>query len=545
MQIRLPSFFLVFLAFYTSAFTIPPLHEFFPASRASQNQKPLRSTLDAWIQKEERIALENLLANVKPGGKNVEGKKAVADGTVVASPSTESPDYWYQCKDMLSNGQKMYAHVSTGVRDAAITTGTLVNLYADDPSSKLSTSLSTILSAYATLQTKIQRTSNPSGAFDDLHGLGEPKFHVDGTPFTGSWGRPQRDGPALRAITLINFLRAYNASHPSLWESDVDNSLFGMLYEANLPARSVIKADLEYVSHFWNASGFDLWEEVEGLHFFTAMVQWKALKEGTEIARAFGDPGAADWYGEQAEYLERFLRRFWNKSKGHLVETLWSHRTGLDCGLLLGSLHAYPSDEAGFDPVFPPYSDEVLVSLLELVQDQRNRFPINSKTSEDNDNTLEDDVILEGVGLGRYPEDVYDGYGTSNRGGNPWFLCTSSAAEILYRTASHISITSNITITPLSITFYSALLSTSSLQPEEGASYGPADAIFHSIVDKLESVGDEFLEVVKTHVDAEGSMSEQFDQVTGYMRGATHLTWSYGAFLQAVKARKALKALAQ
>lgn len=428
-----------------------------------------------------------------------------------------------------------------GVRDAAIITNTLVDIYAVDPSSRLSTSLSTILDAYANLQAKIQRTNNPSGAFDDLKGLGEPKFHVDGTPFTDSWGRPQRDGPALRAITLINYLRAYNASHPSLWGSDAGGSFYNLLYEASMPARSVIKADLEYVSHAWNESGFDLWEEVDGLHFFTAIVQWRALREGTQVARAFNDHGAARWYNEQAGYLENFVKKFWNKNKGHLVETLWSKRTGLDCGILLGSLHAYPSENAEFDPIFPPYSDEVLVSLLALARDQRQRFPINSNPSEDGA-PIEDELVFEGVGLGRYPEDIYDGYGTSDRGGNPWFLCTSSAAEILYRTASHISSTSNLTITARGLPFYSALLLSSSLEPGEGATYGPGDAIFHSIVERLKLVGDEFLEVVKTHVDGEGSMSEQFDRVTGFMRGARDLTWSYGAFLQAVKARQDLTA---
>jgi glucoamylase len=34
-------------------------------------------------------------------------------------------------------------------------------------------------------------------------------------------------------------------------------------------------------------------------------------------------------------------------------------------------------------------------------------------------------------------------------------------------------------------------------------------------------------------------MSEQFHRVSGFMEGARDLTWSYGAFLQAVRARKA------
>jgi glucoamylase len=412
----------------------------------------------------------------------------------------------------------------------------LVDLYADDPSSSLGSRLSTILDAYTSLQSEIQHTSNPSGSFDDLSGLGEPKFGVDGKPFTGSWGRPQRDGPALRALTLIHYVREYNASHPSLWVSNEAVDFFEPYYHGSMPPNSVIKADLEYVSHYWNESGFDLWEEVEGLHFFNLVVSARSLREGSVFARSFGDHGAAEWYAEQAVYIEKLLTKFWNPKKGHLVETLWSKRSGLDCGLLLGSLHALPSDASSDEALYPPWSDEMLISLLALTRDQHDRFPINSRPSEDQDDDVET-YGFEGTGIGRYPEDVYDGYGTSNRGGNPWFLCTSSAAEILYRTASHISTSTNLTITPLGLPFYESLLATSSLDVQVGT-FGPSDALYNSVIERLRTAGDDFLEVVKSHVDVEGSMSEQFDRVTGYMRGARDLTWSYGAFLGAVRARK-------
>lgn len=420
---------------------------------------------------------------------------------------------------------------------------TLVDVYADDTSSPLAGTLATVLDAYTTLQQTIQHTSNPSGNFDDLSGLGEPKFEIDGTPFTDSWGRPQRDGPALRALTLIHYLREYNASHPTLWTSSEADDFFAPFYEASMPPTSVIKADLEYVSHYWNQSGFDLWEEVEGLHFFTLMVSARSLREGSQIARIFGDLGAADWYTLQAGYIENLLSKFWNKQKGHLVETLWSRRSGLDCGLLLGSLHALPADGSDKDAIYTPWSDEILVSLLALSRDQRDRFPINSNPqfSSDNDDEADanDEEPFEGTGLGRYPEDTYNGYATAYHG-NPWFLCTSSAAEVLYRTASHLTSSSNLTISPLSRPFYASLLASSSLDVTEGT-YGPSDALFHSIVERLGLVGDQFLEVVKQHVDAKGSMSEQFDKETGFMTGARDLTWSYGAFLQAVRARKNMK----
>jgi glucoamylase len=536
--------FLTGFVHYVYAFSIPPLphlSSFVGASHTQAHQQPLQDTLDAWIEKEERIALDKLLANIAPGGSNVEGK-GVADGTAIASPSQDEPDYWFQCKQS-SQPFRMEVGVNgiLGVRDAAITMDTLVNIYADDPSSSSASSLTIILDAYTSLQSDIQHTSNPSGTFDDLFGLGEPKFHVDGTPFTGSWGRPQRDGPALRALTLMHYLREYNASHPDLWSSEASEDFFEAYYTVEMPPRSVIKADLEYVSHFWNQSGFDLWEEVEGLHFFTLMVSARSLREGSDLARSFGDFGAADWYEEQAGYAENLLAKFWNAQKGHLVETLWSKRSGLDCGLLLGSLHALPAEGSEDEAVYPPWSDEIVVSLLALTRDQRDRFPINSSPAEDQDDEVEEDAF-EGTGLGRYPEDVYDGYGTSNRGGNPWFLCTSSAAEVLYRTASHVSIAGNLTITGIGLPFYESLLATSSLDVNTGT-YGPSDALFHSILERLQFTGDQFLEVVKAHVDAEGSMSEQFDRVTGYMRGAEDLTWSYGAFLQAVRARKVLQAL--
>ncbi|KAF1993046.1 glycoside hydrolase family 15 protein [Amniculicola lignicola CBS 123094] len=522
MAILVPLVLVAYLVLYAFAFpfTIPvarlPIQNFLGVGHAGEVQKPLRESLDGWIEQQERRALEKLLENVAPGGRNVED---VVGGAVIASPSKEHPNYFYQW-----------------VRDAAITLSTLVEIYADDTSSKRAPHISRILDDYAQLQLKLQHTDNPSGTFDDLAGLGEPKFEADGRPFIGSWGRPQRDGPALRALTLMEYVRAYNQSHPSLWKSDGDDDWYSLLYDASMPANSIIKADLEYVSHFWNQSGFDLWEEVDGLHFFTAMVQMRAMREGADLARAFSDYGAADWYNEQAERLSGFVQAFWDDKKGHLVETLNSDRTGLDCALLLGSLHGLPASYSTDSPIYPPHSDEILVSLLALVQDQRLRFPINAAPVS----TEEDFPILEGVGIGRYPEDVYDGYGTDKRGGHPWFLCTASAAEVLFRTASYLTSTSNLTITQTGLPFYEALLGSSSLDPESDTTYGPSDAIFHSIIEHLKSTGDEFLDVIRTHTSGDGSMSEQFDRETGYERGAKDLTWSYGAFLKAVRARKSM-----
>ncbi|KAI9880629.1 MAG: Glucoamylase, intracellular sporulation-specific [Pleopsidium flavum] len=471
----------------------------------------LDSPLDAWLDTEYDIAIDRLLANIAPGGRNTWN---IIPGTVIASPSRSHPDYYYQW-----------------VRDAAITTSTLVSLYAFDPTSSLSTNILEILNAYSDLQYDLQHTQNPSGTFDDLSGLGEPKFNTDASPFTSSWGRPQRDGPALRALTLIHYLHAYNDTHPWMWTTKDGRDWYRRLYDASMPPTSIIKADLEYVSHNWASAGFDIWEEVHGLHFFTAKVQLRALREGTEIARSFNDQGAAEWYQQQANEMTVWIRSFWDDNKAHLVETLKSGRSGLDCGILLAPLHGTRDEYIGHEDVFLPWSDEILLTLLALVQDMRHRFPINAAAANSSDQ-------LTGIAVGRYPEDIYDGDGFSE--GNPWFLCTASVAEVLYRTAIRAAERTWLNISERGLTFWQAVLPDEFLYP---VNVSTEDAAFHSALLRLKEVGDGFLGVIMAHATAEGSLSEQFDGVTGFERGAANLTWSYGAFIEAVRWRRRLHML--
>lgn len=94
---------------------LPPLSTFVGASRTQTQQQPLQDTFDAWIEKEERIALDKLLANVAPGGSNTQGK-GVADGTVIASPSRDEPDYWFQCEwhQPIPTTERLLIHFEQG-----------------------------------------------------------------------------------------------------------------------------------------------------------------------------------------------------------------------------------------------------------------------------------------------------------------------------------------------------------------------------------------------------------------------------------------------
>lgn len=157
-----------------------------------------------------------------------------------------------------------------------------------------------------------------------MQGLGEPKFEVDGKAFTGNWGRPQRDGPALRAITISNFINTevkYNSSVSFDTYRDIFNN--------------IVRYDLDYVAAYWHQDGFDLWEEIKGKHFYTFMVQYSSLVAGSKIAKSMGYRDAASYYATQAEYMAAFIKeKFWNNTRGHLIETYGlEYRSGLDSAL--------------------------------------------------------------------------------------------------------------------------------------------------------------------------------------------------------------------
>lgn len=464
--------------------------------------------LESWIAQEREFALSAILNNIGPDGLNATG---TAPGCILASPDKVKPNYFYQW-----------------VRDGAITVTALVQQWerrhsnGDGSDDDILDDLLKVFLNYIHMQGKIQRTDNPSGGFYN-GGLGEPKFEVDGRPFTGSWGRPQRDSAALRATALVAFLDAANKTRSEILQN---SDLINKLYTPTLPPHSVIKADLEYVSHSWFEFGFDAWEEVNGLHFFTAMVQLKAMKDGAAVAARFNDHGAKNWYDLHRGSLATFVQKFWDESKGHLVSTLdHSSRTGLNCDLMLGAIH-------GDMESYPPWSDEVLVSMEKLIKQMAKLHPVKQQSGV---NTKRN---VTPVGIGRYIEDIYDGVGFD--GGNAWFICTSSVAQVIYSSITRFMSQQHLTVTERGMPFFQMV------NPdigETGELHAMGDVLFNETMAWMFEFADSFLDIVREHATPEGRMSEQFNTVTGKQHGAHDLTWSYGSFLTAVEARNKAREL--
>lgn len=271
----------------------------------------------------------------------------------------------------------------TWTRDSALTFKMLVDTFVAGE-----TSLQLEIEDYVSAQALLQTVANPSGDLTDGSALGEPKFEVNGTRFTGPWGRPQRDGPALRATALIAYSR-WLLSHGR--ESDVSSTIW-----------PIISNDLNYVGQYWNQSGSDLWEEVDGSSFFTTAVQHRSLVEGQALAEQIGTTCIS--CESQAPQILCFLQSFWN---GELVVSNindQSSRNGRDANSILGSVHTFDPYAACDETTFQPCSSRALANHKAVIDSFRPIYGVNLGIP-----------YGSSVAVGRYSEDVY-------MGGNPWYV---------------------------------------------------------------------------------------------------------------------------
>jgi glucoamylase len=377
----------------------------------------------------------------------------VIPGMVVASPSKISPNYYFDW-----------------VRDTALTMRSLIDYY------ELSRIPSIKKVIFNWIHAEAYRQNLPT-----LSGLGEPKFNIDGSGFSGPWGRPQNDGPALRALAMIKFARILIA------DGDLD-FVIKNLYHGILPADSIIKKDLEYVAHHWDEHSFDLWEEEKGMHFYTLLVQHVALQEGAKLAFELKDSDASFFYHQESQKIgDKIKLDFLDDEVGIIVTSekssgLVYKNSQIDIAPLLALIHTYPYQN------LIPLSDQYVIKYVEkLIQTFSQIYDVNHRSQD------------LGISLGRYPEDKYDGYET-NQVGNPWFLSTLALGE-----------------------YYCLVLQEKLNQ--------------HQLNSRIER--DLRIKVEKQfsralfHSDRKGHFSEQFHHQTGVMQGAEDLTWSHNSFMTA------------
>lgn len=219
---------------------------------------------------------------------------------------------------------------------------------------------------------------------DAAHGMAIPaetRVNPDGSLDITDWPRPQHDGPALRALTLMH------------WGADSD-------------AATLLRHDLTFVLSHARRPCFDIWEEEFGLHAYTLRVSAAALKAGAVWFAARGEHADAQRCGAEAAVLEAMLDDFWMEEMVHIrsrkVEGGAPEKL-LDCAVILAANHAGVTGER--------YA--ATLKRLEALFDAS--YAINR-----------DRPSARAPALGRYAGDKY-------YSGGAYYFSTLGAAEYYYR----------------------------------------------------------------------------------------------------------------
>lgn len=374
----------------------------------------------------------------------------IKSGAVIASPSKTMPDY--------------FAHWS---RDAAMVENALYEVYLSSHDNALRSKLIDQAKNWLRFEINAQKLSLKAVA-----GIGEPKYQVDGTVITYPWGRPQDDGPALRARAAMQWT-------PLLGLKQSDSKF-------SKEIKDLVQNDLTYLEKRISEPSFDIWEEINATHFFTRVVQLSAFKKAALFYKKD--------YNTQIKQLRNQLKDFIVDGRNYVSASIhwvggWKHKkTQLDTSVLIAANMELFEDEI-FDQAISSknkktYAEYLTTSAMDLEKFFRGAYQINAN-------------LAIPTAMGRYPEDVYTGI-TTDGPSNPWFITTHATAEFYCKLAKHAE------------------------------SHG--DKVKGEL---YRAKGKDFFARTLLHKGKEGEMSEQYSRKDGTLMGANNLTWSYASFITA------------
>ncbi len=304
----------------------------------------------------------------------------------------------------------------------------------------------------------------------------DTRVNPDGTLDISRWSRPQHDGPPLRALAVLRWLRTLGDERTGAARAVPADIL--------RDAERLLRIDLAFTAAQWRAPSFDIWEEERGLHYFTLRVSAAALREGAEWLRAAGESSHASALLTEADIIRETLDGFWLEHAGHYrsrIMPLGAESTkALDIAVILSVVHSGGGGDV--HSVRDPRMQATLEKLERLFDDL---YPINRQRPRD-----------RAPAMGRYEGDVY-------YSGGAYYFSTLGAAEFCFLAAA-------------------------------------AQAPGSDDRRKWIAHGDEFLATVRAFTPGSGDLSEQFDQRTGEQTSAKHLAWSYAGFISCVTARRAV-----
>jgi len=216
----------------------------------------------------------------------------------------------------------------------------------------------------------------------------ETRVNPDGTLDITDWPRPQHDGPALRALTVLRWLESAPLAE----------------------AETLLRDDLATVVGHARWPCLDIWEEEQGSHYYTLLVSARALEAG------------ADWLENREKHFADECRA----ESRHLLGMLDDHWRGAHFGsrqLASGALSSRDIDIAvilaavhgGGDGTHSPHDPRLMATLDQLADLFDAAYAINRNRPAGT-----------APAMGRYPGDTY-------YSGGAWYIATLGAAEFCYR----------------------------------------------------------------------------------------------------------------
>lgn len=367
--------------------------------------------LDAWLSRERRHAAAQMMRSVspveivkeRPGfGQTVRPVR----GAIVASPVPASydpdPDYffhWYRDSAAVMEAVRELATTDAGLRQSGEAHFADFVRFSSALRELDGRALIAAPEWRARVRADFVRFLRSEADLAHAHGeaiAAETRVNADGTLDISSWPRPQHDGPALRALTVMRWLRG------------------GM---QGADAKTLLESDLAFTRARWREPCFDIWEEESGYHYYALCVAAAALDAGAEWLDAQGESAEARACRADAVAILDRLDGYWVPEEGfyrsRVLATGGRSAKELDISVVLAVIHA---DVRG--PRHSVSDPRVLETLTRLDALFNAQYRINRERPSG-----------RGPALGRYSGDVY-------YSGGAYYFSTLGAAELCFRAAA-------------------------------------------------------------------------------------------------------------
>jgi GH15 family glucan-1,4-alpha-glucosidase len=337
------------------------------------------SGLDQWIDREYRHAVVAMAPSLSPVGitkkrpgfgQTVHPRK----GSIVASPVLASydpdPDYffhWFRDSAVVIDAVRLL------LADGSLTRARALEYFHDFVQFSLSLfnvdgrALVEAAGWRARVAPDFEKFVRTDADLAAVHGglvSAEARVNPDGTLDISKWARPQHDGPPLRLLAVLRWVRGVELGSAALATD----------------AAALIRADIAFTRGRWRMPSVDIWEEEKGHHYYTLRVAAAALEEGADwldVQGSSGDRAEARLCRADAREILQMLDGYWLADAGYyrsrILEGGARSTKELDIAVIFAAIHGVGGG-GSTHTVHDPRMQATLAKLEALFDTE---YPIN------------------------------------------------------------------------------------------------------------------------------------------------------------------------